>query len=284
MKPKLLTWNVRGLNEGNKRSRVKNLLRKWKADIVCLRETKLKCISNRIIRSLWGCHYANWCCVPSIGALGGILLMWDKRVVKKVEAYTGEFVAAVFFRNVDDDFVWAFAGDYGPNFDVDRRYLWEVLAGLTSWWDVPWCIGGDFNVTRFPSERSRNARISHAMSDFSDFISDQGLMELPLAGGTSTWTNNISWSRLDRFIVFPEWEAKYLDLLQKRLLRVCSDHFPIDCGCIQERGGGGGTVQNREYVAERCWFCGSSEMLVAVLSFHRLSWLYPRPQAEGSQV
>jgi len=27
MKPKLLSWNVRGLNEGDKRLRVKNLLR-----------------------------------------------------------------------------------------------------------------------------------------------------------------------------------------------------------------------------------------------------------------
>jgi hypothetical protein len=80
------------VNEGNKRSRVKNLLRKWKADIVCLQETKLECISNRIIRSLWGDHYADWCCVPSNGASGGIFLMWDRRVVKKVEAYTGSLL------------------------------------------------------------------------------------------------------------------------------------------------------------------------------------------------
>ena len=92
------------------------------------------------------------------------------------------------------------------------------------------CIGGDFNVTRFPSERSRNAQVSHAMLEFSCFISDQGLMDA-LARGTSTWSNNISWSRLDHFIVSPEWEAKYPDLLQKRLLRLCSNHFPILLDC-----------------------------------------------------
>ena len=147
MKTMLLSWNVRGLNEGYKRSRVKNLLRKWKVDIVCLQETKFECISNRVIRSLWGCHYTNWCCVPSNGASSGILMMWDRRVVKKVEACKGEFVAAVSFRSVHDDFAWAFAGVYGPNFDVDRRSLWEELAGLVSWCDLPWCIGGNFNVT-----------------------------------------------------------------------------------------------------------------------------------------
>jgi len=42
----------------------------------------------------------------------------------------------------------------GPNSGNDRRLLWDELAGIISWWNMPWCIGGDFNVTRFPSERS----------------------------------------------------------------------------------------------------------------------------------
>jgi hypothetical protein len=34
MKPEIVMWNVRGLNELNKRLRIKGLLRDWKADIV----------------------------------------------------------------------------------------------------------------------------------------------------------------------------------------------------------------------------------------------------------
>jgi hypothetical protein len=37
---KILSWNVRGLNEEAKRLRVRNLLSLWKVDIVCLQETK----------------------------------------------------------------------------------------------------------------------------------------------------------------------------------------------------------------------------------------------------
>jgi hypothetical protein len=37
-------------------------------------------------------------------------------------------------------------GVYGPNGDVERRDLWEELAGLMSVWEAPWCIGGDFNI------------------------------------------------------------------------------------------------------------------------------------------
>jgi exonuclease III len=53
MKPKLLSWNVRGLNEGNKCLRVKNLLREWKVDTVCFQETKLEVMSRSVVRSWW---------------------------------------------------------------------------------------------------------------------------------------------------------------------------------------------------------------------------------------
>jgi endonuclease/exonuclease/phosphatase family metal-dependent hydrolase len=120
--------------------------------------------------------------------------------------------------------------------------------------DLPWCIGGDFNVTHFPCERLGEARFCPTMTDFSELISKQGLMDLPLSGGASTWSNNSSWSRLDRFLVSPDWEANFPRLLQKRVPRLCSDHFPIllDCGGIQE----GKKPFKFENVVERSWFCG----------------------------
>jgi hypothetical protein len=50
-----------------------------------------------------------------------------------------------------------------------------------------------------------------------------------------TWSNNSSWLRLYRFLVSSDWEAKYPGLFQKRVPRLCSDHFPIllVCGGIQ---------------------------------------------------
>jgi exonuclease III len=85
MKPKLLSWSVRGFNEGARRLRVRNLLREWKADVVCLQETKMEDMSSSVVRSLWGCHHVDWCCLNCRVASGGILLMWDRRVVQKIE-------------------------------------------------------------------------------------------------------------------------------------------------------------------------------------------------------
>jgi exonuclease III len=55
MKPKLLSWNVRTLNGGEKRLRVRNLFRQWKTGIICLQESKLELISSSVVCSLWRC-------------------------------------------------------------------------------------------------------------------------------------------------------------------------------------------------------------------------------------
>ncbi|KAG6663959.1 hypothetical protein CIPAW_02G057800 [Carya illinoinensis] len=237
MKPKIISWNVRGLNDASKRLQVKNLLREWNADIVCLQETKLKTVTTNNIRSIWSCVYIDWALLAANGASGGVLLMWDQWVVEKLEVAMGLFTVACSFRSASDGFKWAFAGIYGPNIDRDRRLLWDELAGPYSWWDVPWCIGGDFNAIRFTSECFGNRRMRLAMSEFSECIFELNLVDLPLAGGLYTWANNQTWSRLDRFLISPEWEIHFPEVWQKRLPRLCLDHWPImlDCGGIQRR-------------------------------------------------
>ena len=64
---------------------------------------------------------------------------------------------------------------------------------------MPWCIGGDFNVMRFPSERHGADSFSSAMLDFSNFISKHNLIDLPLEGVASR-------SRLDRFLLSSDLE------------------------------------------------------------------------------
>jgi len=75
------------------------------------------------------------------GASDGIMIMWDRRAVEKVDECMGQYTSVVSLRNADDNFMWAFEGVYGPNDDGERRVLWNEMAGLMSWWDRPWCFG-----------------------------------------------------------------------------------------------------------------------------------------------
>ena len=38
----------------------------------------MELITRDFVRSLWGCQHVDWVYLGSIGALGGILAMWDR--------------------------------------------------------------------------------------------------------------------------------------------------------------------------------------------------------------
>ena len=60
MKLKMISSNVRGLNDSQKRLVVRNLLHEWKCDVVCLQETKLVGMNRQLVSSLWSCPYVDW--------------------------------------------------------------------------------------------------------------------------------------------------------------------------------------------------------------------------------
>lgn len=72
-----------------------------------------------------------------------------------MEEVVAQFSVSGKFQNVEDQFMQAFSGVYGPNVNNERRFMWDELSEVCSWWGVSWCVAGDFNVVRFPSERSR---------------------------------------------------------------------------------------------------------------------------------
>ena len=190
-----------------------------------------------MVRSIWSCPYVDWLYLGSVGASGGILLMWDRRVVEKVEEAVGHFSVSCKFKNVGDQFEWAFTGVYGPNLNKRCRLMWEELTGLISWWDLSWCVGGDFNIIRFPSEWLGAASFSWALYGFSNFIALHGLMDIPMVGGLYTWSNSSSAFRLDWFIFSPLLADHFTQFSQSRMSRVLSDHFPILLeGGSQRRG------------------------------------------------
>ncbi|KAL4613723.1 hypothetical protein ACB092_07G001100 [Castanea dentata] len=187
----MVSWNVRGLNNPRKRLVVKNLLREWKCDVVCLQETKIASIDRQLVCSLWGCPYVDWAVLEADRTVGGILLKWDKRVLDKV----------------------------------------EIMC-----WRIPWCCFRDFNIVRFPSERRGETRLSTAMEKFSEFVEDLNLVDLPLEGGSFTWSSGSDqpmMSRIDRALVTPDWEDHFPDVTQRILPRTVSDHSPI----LLEAGG-----------------------------------------------
>ena len=77
------------------------------------------------------------------------------------------------------------------------------------------------------------------MQGFSDFIAALGLIDPQLEGGSFTWSNSKDMeakSHIDRFLFSPDWEDQFPSIIQRRLPRLLSDHFPIilECGQLQK--------------------------------------------------
>ncbi|RVW45209.1 hypothetical protein CK203_067527 [Vitis vinifera] len=185
MKLKILSWNVRGANDRNKRKVIKALIRSQKVDVVCLQETKIQEMSQGVIHSLGVGRFLGWGAVNARGAAGGVVVFWDKRVLELVGLEVGIFSISCRFKNCEDG---------------------------------------------FPSERSREGRLSGSMRRFSEVLDELALRDLPLQGGPYTWSgglNGQSRSRLDRFLISEDWENHFSGMSQCTLPRPVSDHFPI---------------------------------------------------------
>ena len=187
MKLRIISWNVRGANDSDKRKVIKALIKSQKVDLVCLQETKMQEMSKKIVRSLGVGRCLEWRVVNSRGAYSGVLVFWDNRVLHLLEVGVGMFLVFRRFKNCEDDFCWIFTRVYGPALKKEREEFCGELGDVRGLWGGPWCVASDFNVVRFPVECSRGGKLTYSMRRFSEIIEDLKLRDLPLQGGSYTW-------------------------------------------------------------------------------------------------
>ncbi|XP_010650408.1 uncharacterized protein LOC104879402 [Vitis vinifera] len=187
-------------------------------------------MSTGIVRSLGVGRFLDWGAVDSRGAVGGIVVIWDNRMLELVDMQKGLFSISCTFKSCEDGFIWTFTGVYGPTLRRKRESFWEELGTIKGFWNGPWCVAGDFNAIMRPDESSRGGSLNSIMRRFAEVIEELELKDLPMVGGPFTWTggtDNQSFSRLDRFLVNEEWDSHFGDARQFLLPRPMSDHFPI---------------------------------------------------------
>ena len=154
MKVKILSWNVRGVSDPDKRKLIKNFLITHKVD-----------------------RFLNWKALNAEGTARGILLLWDKRRISLVDSVVGSFSVLCLFRMAEDMYQWVFSRVYGSIERSLRESFWEELGSISGLWEEPWCVGDDFNEILSPNERSRGSMISNTMRRFSNVLNDLGLRD-----------------------------------------------------------------------------------------------------------
>ncbi|RVW12594.1 hypothetical protein CK203_114463 [Vitis vinifera] len=131
-------------------------------------------------------RHIDWRAINPRGAAGGVLVFWDNRVVDLLEVEEGMFSVSCLFKNCMDRMRWVFTGVYGPVCRRDREVFWEELGSIKGLWRDPWCVGGDFNMIRYPEERSRGGELSASIRRFTEVVEDLELRTTPYRG-SFTW-------------------------------------------------------------------------------------------------
>lgn len=116
-----LTWNVRGLNEVEKRQTIKGFLNIERPDVICLQETKLSNHTSQIIKETTGSQYTDYVVVDVVGSAGGITLAWKTRTFTKINHIINTYCVTVDLRLILDAFELRITGVYGPSKRNDRR-------------------------------------------------------------------------------------------------------------------------------------------------------------------
>ena len=77
-KLKFYSWNVRGLNDKNKRTSVRKEIASESPHLICLQETKWEMDNNKFIQDAIGNKYSNYYTVKAQGTAEGLLVAWDE--------------------------------------------------------------------------------------------------------------------------------------------------------------------------------------------------------------
>ncbi|KAK1304533.1 hypothetical protein QJS10_CPB11g01479 [Acorus calamus] len=152
-----------GLNDLCKKVATRDHIAGQKANICCSQETKMPVITQADVRVICGDKLSSFVFKPSRGASGGILLCWDDRERFMIDWRMGNYSISVLFEDRATSWRWICSSVYGPCEDEDKGGLWEELSSVKRDWGLPWCILGDFNVTRFVEDRNQPGPISPAI-------------------------------------------------------------------------------------------------------------------------
>ncbi|XP_057451987.1 uncharacterized protein LOC130743775 [Lotus japonicus] len=231
---KILSFNVRGLGVGEKRSVIREVVNQNYVEMLCIQETKVQSVDRRLCFLLWGDSDFDWRAIPAVNSAGGLLCIWNAKAFAVEEVVQGGGFLGLVGVWTANHHRCVIVNIYFACGLADKRALWSsLLEWRQQCQDPSWCLLGDFNAVRYEDKRRGVAGVlpcqRREMAEFNLFIDNMELLDLPLAGRKFTWRrpNNQAHSRIDRFLVSKEWCDAWPNCSQLVLNRDISDHSPL---------------------------------------------------------
>jgi exonuclease III len=225
-----LIWNVRGLNQPGRILNLGHLIRSNNVDFVGIQEIKREEFPHNFLKNLVSPGVFSWHFLLAKGTAGGILLgtRADSFLINNAQLH--DFAISCIIQDLTTSFSWKLVVVYGPSYGDKKTLFIDELHKILASWQGPWFIGGDFNLSRFPSDKSTGRINQNLAYCFNDWINRWGLIEVNPSNRKFTWSNNQEkavLAKLDRIFVPTDWEAAFPLVRVSALPKNISGHNPL---------------------------------------------------------
>jgi hypothetical protein len=161
------------------------LIARERPDVLCIQESKCALVNQVFCEQIWGGVGAKFIFKGAEGLLGGIIIFWRQDVFQVNESFVGDHLVGVRGCWVAQNLETCIVNVYAPCDAILRRSLWEeILNLLEEGGEVGWCLTGEFNEVKDPSESSGRHSYDRGteIQVFYFFIAQSELVDLPLTG------------------------------------------------------------------------------------------------------
>ncbi|KAK8557554.1 hypothetical protein V6N12_009784 [Hibiscus sabdariffa] len=169
--------------------------------------------------------------VDPVGKGEGLALWWSNTVSMLVLSSGKIFIDTMVSIWGEED--WFITFIYSSPYADEKQTFWESLASLRSNSSDKWCVIGDSNMVTTPEEKLGGAPFDvFAAKWFYNFMDISCLLELPIKGGTFTWSNHRNedetiLEKLDRILISLEWSSSFPKAVGVLDATIASYHAPI---------------------------------------------------------
>lgn len=176
---------------------------------------------------------ANYACLPSSGASGGIVLAWCRSAWSVSRQTLRRFSVTVCLQSLDSaQAPWSLTTVYGPVDESLKPEFLDELREVHADCPGPLLICGDFNMIYQAADKSNDRLNLRSMRRFRRALDAHALQvdELYLHGRLYTWSNERrrpTLERIDRAFATMQWLDLFPDHQLRSLSTDSSDHAPL---------------------------------------------------------
>jgi hypothetical protein len=229
------------MNDSRKWSAIRNMIEESVCVAFCFQETKKSSLDITFLKNFCPRYFNKFEFVPSVGASGGLLTVWNSSQFIGELIYSGTFAITIKLTSQQSGQQWFLTNIYGPCSSTGRAEFTNWLYNLDSLDYDLWLMVGDFNLMRSPANRNRPGGDTNNMLLFNDIISHLDMVEVPLKNRSFIWSNmqqNALLEKLDWVFTSSNWMVSFPNTLAFAMSHAVSDHVTI--------------VIQMESVRERC--------------------------------